>query len=69
MARLWRAVPALLALAVALAGCKASSKPAKAVVREGKPAPDMLGTDQEGKTLQLSDYRGKVVMVDFWATW
>jgi cytochrome oxidase Cu insertion factor (SCO1/SenC/PrrC family) len=70
MARLWRSVPALFALAVALAGCHAGSKPGKAaVVREGEPAPDIVGTDQDGKQLKLSDYRGKVVLLDFWASW
>jgi peroxiredoxin len=32
-------------------------------------APDFSLTDISGKKLILSDYRGKVVMLDFWATW
>jgi thiol-disulfide isomerase/thioredoxin len=35
----------------------------------GKPAPDIVGTDVDGKKVSLSDYQGKVVLVDFWATW
>ncbi len=34
-----------------------------------KPAPEMVGVDLAGKPLRLSEYRGKVVMVSFWATW
>jgi peroxiredoxin len=35
----------------------------------GKAMPDIQGTDGDGKGLKLSDYRGKVVVLDFWATW
>ena len=35
----------------------------------GQIAPDLQGTDTTGQSIKLSDYRGKVVMVDFWATW
>jgi len=33
------------------------------------PAPAFSFRDLEGKTFRLSDYRGKPVLVDFWATW
>jgi cytochrome c biogenesis protein CcmG/thiol:disulfide interchange protein DsbE len=32
-------------------------------------APDFSLTDLSGQTLQLSHYRGKVVLLNFWATW
>jgi|694.fasta_scaffold00712_10 thiol-disulfide isomerase/thioredoxin len=35
----------------------------------GKPAPDAAFYDANGKTSKLSDYKGKVVYIDAWATW
>jgi hypothetical protein len=32
-------------------------------------APDIDGSDADGHRLRLSAYRGKVVVLDFWATW
>ena len=34
-----------------------------------KPAPDVPFTDGAGAPLTLADYRGKVLLVNFWATW
>ena len=35
----------------------------------GKPAVDFEGVDLKGKKTKLSDYKGKIIVVDFWATW
>ncbi len=35
----------------------------------GKVAPDIEGEDSDGKKFKLSDFRGKVVVLDFWALW
>jgi thiol-disulfide isomerase/thioredoxin len=35
----------------------------------GKPAPEIEGEDLDGKSMKLSDFRGKVLLVSFWATW
>jgi thiol-disulfide isomerase/thioredoxin len=35
----------------------------------GRPAPEIQGEDIDGKPMKLSDFRGKVVVVSFWATW
>jgi AhpC/TSA family len=35
----------------------------------GKPVPDIEGEDGDSKKFKLSDYRGKVVMLDFWGHW
>jgi thiol-disulfide isomerase/thioredoxin len=35
----------------------------------GKLAPEIKGESVDGKVLKLSDYRGKVVVLSFWASW
>lgn len=35
----------------------------------GKVAPDIEGDDIDGVSFKLSDYRGKVVVLDFWGNW
>jgi hypothetical protein len=35
----------------------------------GKPCPEIEGKDIDGVAFKLSDYRGKVVVVDFWGDW
>ncbi|KKK37277.1 thiol:disulfide interchange protein [Mesobacillus campisalis] len=38
-------------------------------IEQGSRAPDFTLTDLRGETLKLSDYRGKKVLLNFWATW
>ena len=35
----------------------------------GQPVPDFTATDLDGNPISLQDYRGKVVLLDFWAVW
>jgi len=35
----------------------------------GKPSPEISGADLDGKPFKLSDYKGRVVVVDFWGDW
>jgi thiol-disulfide isomerase/thioredoxin len=52
-----------LVASLLLAGCTDTG--AKSEV----PAADFALQDLQGKTVRLSDFRGKVVLIDFWATW
>jgi thiol-disulfide isomerase/thioredoxin len=36
---------------------------------KGKPMPDFSLEDMNGKKHSLADYKGKVVLINFWATW
>lgn len=35
----------------------------------GKPAPEIEGIDHNGNPMKLSDFRGRVVLLDFWGDW
>ncbi len=37
--------------------------------KEGSAAPDFKGKTTDGKEIRLSEYLGKVVLIDFWASW
>lgn len=45
------------------------AKRAKRLAMVGKPAPALAGMDVDGKKVDLAELKGKVVLVDFWATW
>lgn len=53
----------------AQAGDVAREIKALEAVMPGKPAPDLIGISPDGKEIKLSELKGKVVLVDFWATW
>ena len=55
-----------------LAGCLAlfiTSCGERPVATVGKPAPDFDTLDLDGKVWSLSKLKGKVVFINFWATW
>jgi hypothetical protein len=41
----------------------------EALKEVGKPVKEIVGPDLDGVTFKLSDYRGKVVLLDFWGYW
>lgn len=41
----------------------------RSVIATGSEAPDIVMAGRDGKDLRLSDLRGKVVLIDFWASW
>jgi peroxiredoxin len=57
----------LLILSIALGGLAFGAD--ASVLTVGNPAPKFALKDAGGKTVKLSSYRGKVVLLDFWATW
>lgn len=40
-----------------------------AAPRQSRPAPDFLLADYDGNAARLSDFRGKTVLLNFWASW
>ena len=60
----------MLILLFFVAGCEKIAGSIKVKRMEiGKPAPDFVLQDASGKTWQLSSLKGKVVFLNFWATW
>jgi peroxiredoxin len=54
-----------------LLGDAAISKPSSTFIAldDRKAAPDFTLTDSAGRAVRLSDFRGKAVLLNFWATW
>lgn len=48
---------------------EAAAKEIQSSLVEGAQFPDFNEKDVTGKPLSIADYKGKVVMIDFWATW
>ena len=67
-------LPMAAALSIAICGDRVLSlsnregRDRRATVSR-KPAPDFTLKDSNGSPVKLSDYKGKVVLLDFWATW
>ena len=59
------------ATALAMVGCgKSAHRPAgSGPPQVGDAAPEIAGVDLDQRPFKLSDYRGKVVMLDFWKTY
>lgn len=53
---------------VAPVGPAVAAHPA-AMLEIGSVAPDIEGADLDGVAFKLSDYRGKIVVLDFWGDW
>jgi len=66
--RTWRRFGALglCLVAVACSGRETGETPAQA---ESVVAPDFTLPDLKGQPVHLADFRGKTVVIDFWATW
>jgi thiol-disulfide isomerase/thioredoxin len=80
-----RAFLGVLLVAGALAGCAGtggvSNGPGAAdaryvpgdgthkLIKDRQPVPPIQGTTVDGRPLKLADYRGKVIVVNFWASW
>ena len=61
-----------VALVVALMlvfGFKLAKRPSGAAQMQNGAAPDFTLESLDGKPVRLSDYRGKPVVLNFWATW
>jgi peroxiredoxin len=58
---------AIVAAMLLSPGCESPPPPEGKTI--GNMCPEIVGTDADGKTIRLSEYRGKVVLISFWGTW
>jgi peroxiredoxin len=72
--RLTTVFSAALLVACFYTGCSSEPRSVKAAAKvkpdaDRHPAPEFALKDANGKTVHLEDYKGKVVLLDFFATW
>ncbi len=71
--RLSAALCTAILLGSMFSGCSRSPSEVRAANvkadKDRQTAPDFALKDADGKVVHLSDYKGKVVLLDFWATW
>jgi thiol-disulfide isomerase/thioredoxin len=64
---------ALLAIGPVSIGCRplaaSDTRVEIGALPMGASFPEFTETDIDGKPLSLADYKGKIVLIDFWATW
>jgi thiol-disulfide isomerase/thioredoxin len=74
----WRALALSALFALLNVSCGASAQPKQAAqheqptiyfVRNPEPAPDFQLTGLNGKPVSLADVRGKIILLNFWASW
>ena len=58
-----------MALSASTQAGSASSVAQRGIVKPGEPAPNFQLRDMNGRIVSLSELRGKVVLLNFWATW
>ncbi len=63
------AMLAVVVAAIALFAVTKSGRRETRIIGEGDRAPEFRLSTLDGKQVSLSDFRGKVVLVHFWATW
>jgi peroxiredoxin len=66
---LWVAVAVLACSAESADKSAAAGEAATGEAKERIPAPDFTLPDLHGNPVSLADFRGKTVVIDFWATW
>jgi len=59
----------VLSLVPASAAPESELTPPPPMLGAGAMAPEFVSFDLDGKEVRLADYRGKVLILDFWATW
>ena len=59
----------LIAIAVATMLLIPEQKEYKEIIAVGQPVPEFAYPDSTGKIWKMSDLKGKVVFINFWATW